>query len=114
MAKGVKIRSRLQDTIAGENISTYLIAKQKDLASRKIITSIITEDNIELHKFKEIIQYAGKFFKKLYSKLQCNPEKQNHFSSFIQNELNDPLNFTWNSEMILQMIFLRYMLIHAY
>ena len=55
MAKGVKIRSRVQDAIYSENISTYLIAEQKDVACRKIITSITTEYNIQLNNFKDIL-----------------------------------------------------------
>ena len=39
LALGVKVRTRIQDTLANETISRYLIAKQKDIAQRKIILS---------------------------------------------------------------------------
>ena len=70
MAKGVKIRTRLQDAICGENVSNYLIAKQKEIASRKIITSITTESDLELNTFQEIQQYATNYYKKKLFKIQ--------------------------------------------
>ena len=89
MAKGVKIRTRLQDAICGENISNYLIAKQKEIASRKIITHITTDNNVELKTYKDIQQYATSFYKTLYSKSNCNIDKQNQFLSYITNGLTD-------------------------
>ena len=59
------------------------------MASKQIITSIVTENNIQLDDHKQIQQYASNFYKELYSKAHCNIEKQNHFLSFIRNELND-------------------------
>ena len=49
MVKGVKIRSRLQDAVQGENFSNYLIAKQKEIAIRKIITTLSTENDVVLN-----------------------------------------------------------------
>ena len=89
MAKGVKVRTRLQDTLNGENISSYLIAKQKELASNKIITCLTTENDIILNNHQDIHHHASDFYKTLYSKSSCNTEKQNHFLSYINNELND-------------------------
>ena len=89
MAKGVKVRTRLQDTLCGENISNYLIAKQKEIASNKTITCLTTENDIILNNHQDIHRHASDFYKKLYSKANCNIEKQNHFLSFVNNELND-------------------------
>ena len=49
MVKGVKIRSRLQDAVQGEFFSNYLIAKQKEIAIRKIITTLSTENDVVLN-----------------------------------------------------------------
>ena len=89
MAKGVKVRTRLQDAICGENISNYLIAKQKDISSKKIITKMTTEDEIELQQHHEILDYASNFFDNLYSETDCLIEKQSHFLSYISEELTD-------------------------
>ena len=89
MAKGVKIRTRLQDAICGENISNYLIAKQKEIAGKKIITSMTTKDNEELNEYRKIQQYSTQFFRFLYSKSICDLDKQTYFLSYIDNELTD-------------------------
>ena len=47
-----------------------------------------TNTNVELKTFKEIQQYSSNFYKELYSKVQCNVEKQDHFLSFITNGLS--------------------------
>ena len=64
--------------ICGENISNYLIAKQKEIASKKIITSMTTEDNEVLNEYK-------KFSNTLH----------NFLSSFIPN-----LSVTWTNNLI--------------
>ena len=89
MAKGVKIRTRLQDVICGENISNYLISKQKELASNKIITSMKTENTVELITYKDIQEHATNFYKTLYSKSDCDIDQQNHFLSHITDSLTD-------------------------
>ena len=38
LAIGVKVRSRIQDTLANETISRYLITKQKEIAQKKLST----------------------------------------------------------------------------
>ena len=89
MARGIKVRTRLQDAICGESISNYLISKQKEISSNKIITKITTENEIELNDHQEIQEYASDFYKNLYLKKHCNIEKQDHFLSYITDGLND-------------------------
>ena len=54
IAVGVKIRSRVQDCLANETMSRYLIAKQKEIAQRKIIHSMNDEDGNNLTNFSDI------------------------------------------------------------
>lgn len=68
MVKGVKIRSRLQDAIHGENISNYLIAKQKEIASRKIITTLTSENGAIFDNHQDILECVKSFYYNLYSK----------------------------------------------
>ena len=87
--EGIRIRSRVQDVIYGEQISRYLIAKQKDIAQKKIITKIVDDNGSVLTSNSAIKKYALKFYQNLYSNCACDNEKQTHFLSFLQNELSD-------------------------
>lgn len=87
--EGIKVRSRLKDNIHGEGISRHLIAKQKELSQRKIITQMKKDDGTLLTSTPEIKKYAFDFYKNLYSKFDGNNDKQMFFLSFLQNELSD-------------------------
>ena len=87
--EAIKVRSRIQDNICGEKISRYLIAKQKDITQRKIITKIINSEGTMLTNFSDVQKYAVKFYKTLYSSSEINNEKQAFFLSFLNNELTE-------------------------
>ena len=89
LATGVKVRSRVQDTMANETISKFLIAKQKEIAQKKIIYSIEDGNGTTLSTFSEIQSHITGFFKDLYHKGNCDIEKQEFFLSFLHNELSD-------------------------
>ena len=52
--EAIKVRSRIQDDIAGEKISKFLIAKQKDITQRRIITAIKDNNQTVLTNFSDI------------------------------------------------------------
>ena len=83
------MRSRLQDALHGESVSKYLIGKQKEISSKKIITTLTNENGIVLKDHKDIQEFVTGFFRTLYSKANCNIEKQNNFLTYIRNELSD-------------------------
>ena len=87
--EGIRIRSRVQDAICGEKISRYLIAKQKDISQKKIITKMADDDGSILTSFAPIQKHAVKFYKNLYSKCTVDHDKQVFFLSFLRNELSD-------------------------
>ena len=89
LATGVKVRSRVQDTMANETISKFLIAKQKEIAQKKIIYSIEDGNGTTLSTFSEIQSHITGFFKDLYHKGNCDIEKQEFFLSFLHNGLSD-------------------------
>ena len=59
LAIGVKVRSRIQDTMANENISKFLIAKQKEIAQNKIIHTIEDQNGTVLSNFTEIQSHVS-------------------------------------------------------
>ena len=87
--EGIKIRSRIQDFICGENISRYLIAKQKEIAQKKLITKLKNNDGSVLSSFIAIRKHALKFYRNLYSKYACDNDKQLYFLSFLHDGLSD-------------------------
>ena len=89
LAKGLRIRSRIQDAIHGEKISSYLISKQKEISQKKIITKIIDDKGNTLNSYAAIKKYCVKFYKMLYSRHDCDEDKQAFFLSFLQNSLSD-------------------------
>ena len=89
IAIGIKIRSRVQDCLANETISKYLIAKQKEIAQKKIIHTMEDNNGTVLTKFSEIQTHVTTFYSKLYQKEKCDSGKQDFFLSFLQNELSD-------------------------
>ena len=44
--EGVKIRSRVDEQVNGEHISTYLIKKQSNVKARQFMTNIKSEYNV--------------------------------------------------------------------
>ena len=89
IALGIKVRSRVQDSLANETISKYLIAKQKDISQKKIIHAINDNNGVNLTAFDDIQEHIVNFYKNLYSKRNSDTEKQNYFLSFLSNELSD-------------------------
>ena len=90
MAVGVKIRSRIQDCVANERISKYIIAKQKEIARKKIINSMTDNNGNLMLNFADIKEHVYGFYGNLYSKVSCDNEKQDYFLSFfLHNGLSD-------------------------
>ena len=58
--EGIRIRSRVQDAISGEKISKHLIAKQKDISQKKIITKMADDNGIILTSHASIQKYVSK------------------------------------------------------
>ena len=89
LAAGVKVRSRIQDTLANETISKFLIAKQKEIAQKKIIHTMLDDNGTNLITFTEIQNHVTDFYKILYCRKECNEEIQEYFLSFLNNELSE-------------------------
>ena len=89
IAIGVKVRSRVQDSLSEECISKYLIAKQKEIAQKKIIHTMTDDNGVHLTSFCDIQNHITRFYKNLYYKNNCDMEKQEYFLAFLTNELAD-------------------------
>ena len=74
--EGVKIRSRIEEQLTGEQISTFLIKKQSNIKSRQFMTSIKAEPNIIdnlaegtiLSNKDNIELYVRRYYQLLYKK----------------------------------------------
>ena len=44
--EGVKVRSRIEEQVEGEKVSAFLIKKQANVKSQKLLNAIKTEENI--------------------------------------------------------------------
>ena len=72
--EGVKVRARINEQVEGERVSAFLIKQQARIKSRKLITSLISEENImenlnsnvTLKGKDSINMYIGNYYEKLY------------------------------------------------
>ena len=72
--EGVKIRSRIEEQLKGEQVSSFLIKKQSNIKARQFMTKIETEPNIMnnlaggtiLTNKDSIELYVKNYYQKLY------------------------------------------------
>ena len=95
--EGVKIRSRVEEQLKGETISTFLIKKQAQIKKKQYITEIKSEadiinnlnEGVTLNN-KDIIElYIYKYYEKLYDEEPFDEVEQNAFLNLINNKLNE-------------------------
>ena len=95
--KGVQIRSRVEEQLKGETVSTFLIAKQAQIKKKQFISEIKSEpniiDNLEegviLNKKDSIEMYVEKYFEKLYDDEPIDEIQQKWFLNMIDDKLNE-------------------------
>ena len=95
--EGVKIRSRVEEQLEGEKVSSFLIKKQAQIKKRQYITKIKSEpdilDNLEegiILDNKDIIElYIHKYYKNLYKDEPYDESLQNEFLELVSNKLSD-------------------------
>ena len=89
--EGVKIRSRVDEQVNGEHISTYLIKKQSNIKARQFMTNIKSEYNVIanldegtiLSNKYSIELYVRKYYEKSYKGEPIDENDQNLFLNFI-------------------------------
>ena len=93
--KGVQIRSRVEEQLKGETVSTFLIAKQAQIKKKQYISEIKSEpniiDNLEegviLNQKDSIEMYVEKYFEKLYDVEPIEEVQQKWFLDMINDKL---------------------------
>ena len=94
---GVRIRSRVDEQLQGETVSSYLIKQQSNVKCNKLFTSIKAETGVLENviegteiKGKDAIElYINKYYEKLYKKENCNERMQEWFINFVENKLDE-------------------------
>ena len=95
--EGVKIRSRIEEQLEGERVSSFLIKKQAEVKKKQYITKIKSEsnilDNLEegiiLDNKDSIELYICKYYKKLYTDEPYDESLQTEFLELINNKLHE-------------------------
>ena len=95
--EGVKVRSRILDEMEGEKVSAHLIGKQAKLKSKELITTIKAEKDIMnnvqpgtiLNNKSSIELYVKNYYKKLYTKEECNENLKEWFLSLVTKKLTE-------------------------
>ena len=94
---GVKIRSKVEEQLQGEQVSAYIIKKQASISSKHLIKSIKSErgilenidENMELNNRDLIQLYISEYYKKLYKGDEYDTKTQEWFLRFIDRKLNE-------------------------
>ena len=94
---GVKIRSRVEEQLKGEQVSTFLICKQSHVKARQFMTSVKAESNIldnlaggtVLTNKDSIELYVRKYYQKLYKEEPFDRNEQDFFLNLIQKSLTE-------------------------
>ena len=95
--EGVKIRSRMEEQLKGEQVSSYLIKKQSDVKARQFMTKIKAESNI-MENLREgtvltnkdsINLYVREYYQLLYKKEAVDGNEQEFFLNLVQNILTE-------------------------
>ena len=95
--EGVKVRSRVEEQLKGEQVSTFLIKKQSNVKAKQFMTSVKTEPNIlenldggTILTNKDSIElYVRKYYQKLYKEEPLDINEQEFFLNHTQNLLDD-------------------------
>ena len=93
--EGVKVRARINEQVEGERVSAFLIKQQARIKSRKLITSLISEENImenlnsnvTLKGKDSINMYIGNYYEKLYKEEDFDGEYQEWFMNYVNKSL---------------------------
>ena len=93
--EGVKVRARINEQVEGERVSAFLIKQQARIKSRKLITSLISEENImenlnsnvTLKGKDSINMYIGNYYEKLYKEEDFDGEYQEWFMNYVTKTL---------------------------
>lgn len=72
-AQGIILRAKVNWSRYGEKPSRYFLNLEKRKSKDKTVTSLITEDYVELTDIKEILEYERTYFEKVYIQ---TPESQ--------------------------------------
>ena len=97
--EGVKIRARIQEQVEGEKVSNYLIGKQTTIKSKKLINSVIVEEDIveaikpgtKLNNKDSYEWYIRQYYMKLYGKEKSDEGLQKWFVNFIDHKITNEM-----------------------
>ena len=104
--EGVKIRCRLKEQIEGERVSSFLMKQQAGVKSRKLISTIKTEEgimenlgpNVILNNKDSISMYIKNYYEKLYTNERYDEEDQEWFLQHVSKCL------TSNEQILLESV----------
>ena len=110
---GVRIRSRVDEQLQGENISAFLIKKQANINSKHLISSIKTEAGIlenvgegtVLNTKDSINLYISKYYEILYKQEGFDNQKQDWFLSYVDRQLSNDENILLETPLTEKEIF---------
>ena len=90
ICEGLSIRAKIEDSVKGEKMSSYLLAKEKN--AKTTITKLRSQNGTLLTNNKAIQLEFHRFYKELYSKGQNDVQKQEEFLDKLQKVLGEKEN----------------------
>ena len=95
--EGAKIRSRIEEQLKGETVSTFLIKKQAEIKKKQFIQEIKSEENVVdnlnegviLNTKDSIDLYIRNYYTKLYTDEPIDENQQKYFLDLVENRLDN-------------------------
>ena len=90
ICEGIKVRAKVDDHLKGEQVSAYLLGKEK--GGRTFLNKIKRDDGSEITNPKAISDYVKNYFKNMFKKENCDIFAQNVFLQLIEKVIGEEEN----------------------
>ena len=97
ICEGVKIRAKIDDKLKGEQVSAYLLGREKN--SKSYLNRINRDNGSVIVNPKAIILYIREYFEKMFIKEKCDEIYQDLFLELIDNIIDRNENDILTSEV---------------
>ena len=90
ICEGIKVRAKVDDHLKGEQVSAYLLGKEK--GGRSFLNKIKRDDGSEITNPKAILDYVRKYYENLFKKENCDVISQDECLKSISKVIGEPEN----------------------
>ena len=94
----VMVRNRVLDRVEGEKVSSHLLCKEKETASRKMITEMFDNEGSLMKNTETVIPYIRNFYRDLYGEVNTDMNFEKEFLNQINSVVTEGDNCSLTGE----------------